>query len=249
MKTDMWMPLYVADYLADTAHLTTEQHGAYLLLIMTYWRHGELPDDDGQLAAIVKFSPHKWKKNSQIIRKFFHEKDGVLRHKRIDAERSKAAENRERKTEIARKAADARWQKDDADALPDACPSPSPSPTVSSKDDTLFGDASADAPAVPATTKAKPPSSSKRGTRLSPDFEAPGEWIGWAMREGLDLLTAEREIEKFKDYWCSKAGANATKVDWDATWRNWIRNAIDRGMITPAHKQGDILDAIIGGNA
>ena len=47
-----WMPLYVADYLANTGRLSAAEHGAYLLLIMQYWT-GRLPDDDTQLARIA----------------------------------------------------------------------------------------------------------------------------------------------------------------------------------------------------
>jgi uncharacterized protein YdaU (DUF1376 family) len=38
-----WMPLYVGDYIADTAHLSCAESGAYLHLIMHYWRAGSLP--------------------------------------------------------------------------------------------------------------------------------------------------------------------------------------------------------------
>ena len=34
-----------------------------------------------------------------------------------------------------------------------------------------------------------------------------------------------RELERFRDYWKAKTGKDATKIDWNATWRNWIRNA------------------------
>ncbi|HVX76054.1 MAG TPA: DUF1376 domain-containing protein [Bradyrhizobium sp.] len=78
-----WMPLYVGDYLGDTGHLTTAQHGAYLLLMMHYWRKGELPDDDRQLAKITKLPLRTWRDYRATLQDFFH--DG-WRHKRIEAE-------------------------------------------------------------------------------------------------------------------------------------------------------------------
>ena len=78
-----WMPLYVGDYLGDTGHLTTAQHGAYLLLMMHYWRKGELPDDDRQLSKITKLPLRTWCEYRPTLQDFFH---SGWRHKRIDAE-------------------------------------------------------------------------------------------------------------------------------------------------------------------
>lgn len=53
MSATPWMRFFPADYLADTRRLTTEQHGAYLLLLMDSWSSGALPDDDAVLARVA----------------------------------------------------------------------------------------------------------------------------------------------------------------------------------------------------
>lgn len=74
-----FMQLYVADYLGDTRHLTTEQHGAYLLLLMAMWRSdGSLPDDGRKLARIVGCTPSRWAKIAPEVMEFFDIRDGVV---------------------------------------------------------------------------------------------------------------------------------------------------------------------------
>lgn len=75
---------------------------------------------------------------------------------------------------------------------------------------------------VPATTQKTDPQ--KRGSRLPADWTLPDDWRTWAQVERPDV-DAGKESEKFRDYWHAKAGKDAAKVDWSATWRNWVRNA------------------------
>lgn len=82
-----WMPLYIGDYLAKTSHLTTIQHGAYLLLIMHYWANGGLPKTDAELMAIARMSHDEWSGNCHVLARFF---DGDWCHGRIDDELKKS---------------------------------------------------------------------------------------------------------------------------------------------------------------
>lgn len=64
----------------------------------------------------------------------------------------------------------------------------------------------------------------KRGTRL-PDGWIPQEKTREQIITECPGVDLRREHLKFVDFWQAKSGKDATKVDWDATWRNWMRNA------------------------
>jgi uncharacterized protein YdaU (DUF1376 family) len=83
------MPLYVADYLADTSHLGAAESGAYLHLIMHYWLKGSLPTDHVQLAKISRMSLKQFKRVIPVLAPFF---GPDWTHARIDQELEKAGE-------------------------------------------------------------------------------------------------------------------------------------------------------------
>ena len=95
-----WMPLYVADYLADTRRLSTLEHGAYMLLIMDYWRNGGLPNDDKKLARIVGLPEAEWLDIRDNLAELFQ---ADWRHKRIDEELAKSEAKTERRVEAGRR--------------------------------------------------------------------------------------------------------------------------------------------------
>jgi uncharacterized protein YdaU (DUF1376 family) len=116
-----WMPLYLDDYLGDTGHFRAAEHGAYLLLIMHYWKRGGLPDDDRQLATIARMTPGEWRKARPLIAAMFQ---SGWRHKRVDEELERAAEISGNRSDRARSAAQKRWAKprqDDARSMLGAC--------------------------------------------------------------------------------------------------------------------------------
>lgn len=133
-----WMPLYVADYLADTGHLSAAEHGGYLLLIMHYWQNGGLPTEDRRLARIARMSQSEWADSRDALADLFAE--GWV-HKRIDAELKAAADVSGK----ARAKAVKRWQVDTpADAGADAAASAGADAAACAG-----ADAAADAGAVP----------------------------------------------------------------------------------------------------
>jgi uncharacterized protein YdaU (DUF1376 family) len=87
--------LWTDAYLSDTRHLTTAQHGAYLLLLMTMWRSEtcSVPDNDDYLALVTGMDVRTWKKNRPVIETFLQRSEGnALSQKRLLIERKYADE-------------------------------------------------------------------------------------------------------------------------------------------------------------
>ncbi|MEQ8823805.1 MAG: hypothetical protein RIC14_05480 [Filomicrobium sp.] len=91
-----------------------------------------------------------------------------------------------------------------------------------------------------------PPQGKRRGTRLPDNWKLPRAWGQWALEE-FDVSADEiRETAaRFKDYWTSITGIKATKVDWQATWRNWCRN--DKRSWKRRRVDSDIAPDLIDG--
>jgi hypothetical protein len=78
-----YIQLYIADYLADTAHLTTEEHGAYLLLIFNYWQTRK-PLPKSRLSRIARVSPESWPEIENTLSEFFEDDGERWIHLRLE---------------------------------------------------------------------------------------------------------------------------------------------------------------------
>lgn len=108
-KNNIWMPFYYGDFLKDTMHLSTEEKGAYILMIMHFWQHGIIKNDRKMIKNITQIS---YKKMEKIL-PFFQEKNGYLSHERIEKEKSKALSYKEKQSSNGMAGAMARWSKKD----------------------------------------------------------------------------------------------------------------------------------------
>lgn len=104
------IPVFPDAYLRDTTHLTTEEHGAYFLLLMAAWGSDDcgIPYDEKRLAALVKMPVAKWRKIAPTILEFWTQDRGRLYQKRLHKEwtyvRSKRAK--------AKAAIETRWSRE-----------------------------------------------------------------------------------------------------------------------------------------
>ncbi len=103
------IPLFGDAYMADTRHLSLEEHGAYLMLLMVAWRTEDcaLPDDDKRLARMLGIGPSKWAKLKPAVLAFWTLDNGAWKQARLTKERAFVDEKRATNSSSAK----ARWDK------------------------------------------------------------------------------------------------------------------------------------------
>lgn len=206
-----WMPFYVGDYLADTPHLDTEEHGAYLLLIFSYWSRGKaLPDDDKKLQAIAKQPLERWLQIRPTLEEYFDVHDGYWFHERVEAELEKSRKISEQRSEAGRKGG----SKSKANAQANAKQVPKQT-----------------------TSNPQPPISLSRGP-LPKDWEPDEETIRFAQMHRLPHSSLT--VQKFKDHFASEDKLTADPNAAYRKWLTYERPGGNRGTNQQSGKQSTV---------
>jgi uncharacterized protein YdaU (DUF1376 family) len=114
-KVDIWMPLYVSDFLTATLGWSAEERGHYLTLLMAQWALGDqgLPSDPKALERISPGLAGCWQ---MLESKFPAGPDGRLRNARLEEHRADSIEARDKKVRAAHAANEVKRLKAEAAA-------------------------------------------------------------------------------------------------------------------------------------
>lgn len=215
------IPLFGDAYLSDTHHLSLEEHGAYLKLLMIAWRTADcsLPDDDKRLAMMLGVSTKRWGQLKPVVMEFWRLSDGQWTQKRLTKERLYVQHKRAKNAE----AANERWNGQTIENKGTA-----PSERISGRkserisQEACINDAPPPPPLIP-TDK-----SVGRAKHLIPDDWQPVEFgAGTDCRrivEGWTGLEFERQIERFRAH--HERDGNRYS-NWQAAWKTWVLNSVE----------------------
>jgi uncharacterized protein YdaU (DUF1376 family) len=222
---------HLGDYLRDTAHLSMIEDGAYRRLLDVYYvKEQPIPTELRDACRLVRaVSKPERAAVAAMLREFFEPGPDGWRHKRCDVEIARY-QDKQRK---ARASADARWSHTErnANASPNAmrtqCEGNAPRATRAGTGARPSPVPSHQTP-VSSPSGDKPLRESARGARLPADWHPGPEGIAFAEEQGLRNGRAATELARFRDYWCAQPGQKGVKADWPATWRNWVRKAVEQ---------------------
>lgn len=223
-----WFAFDMDAYTGDTSHLTTEEHGAYLLLMLAYYRSEKpLPATDRALSAITKLPMDRWLECKPAMSGFFVEVDGIWRHDRIEAE---LAESHKRMAKFAArgKAGGAAKQQNRLLAASSSQQDDQKKHTLTLTIDSLSTDQNLIEKEVPSQSEPDPTEAWQQ--LPAPDLrpiEALYRPAAALIDECLtytDASTVELELQKFVYH---HQGKGSLSEDWDASFRLWMERFKD----------------------
>jgi uncharacterized protein YdaU (DUF1376 family) len=239
-KVDVYLPLYVRDFLTATIGWSAEERGHYLTLLMIQWDRGGLPCE---LASLERISPGVASAWPVLADKFPQDHDGQLRNAKLEEHRRRCVEIKQRRSQAGKSAANERWS-GDASRMPIACESHSnrtaiachPTSTSTSTSDTgISPGGEIIQPAAPVVATSDPPKRRKRSQHHEPiRWTLDAGWQGisdadrktWA--EAYPACVVDIELLRATE-WLRGNPTRAKKSNWRRFFVAWLTRSQDKG--------------------
>jgi uncharacterized protein YdaU (DUF1376 family) len=192
----------IADWHLATSHLSLEEEAIYFRLINYYYDTEQaIPEETQSVIRRLRLGSYS-EIVGIILKEFFTLESDGWHHKRCDDEISQYHDKAEVNQINGKKGGRPKKTQTVSKDNPDI--------TLTKNQEPLTKNHSIDVAKAP---KAK---------RLSLE-ELPKEWEDFCKKERPDLKPLNI-WNQFKDYWIAQGGQKGTKLDWFATWRNWVRS-------------------------
>jgi uncharacterized protein YdaU (DUF1376 family) len=227
----------IADYRKDTGHLSTIEHGIYRQLIDWYYLDEQpIPEETQMVIRRLRLGSDEVKFLQNVLSDFFVLGKTGYTHKRIQVEIKDYHEQAEKNQRNGKLGGRPKKTQSVISGIPE--------------------DSQNNPNQEPLTNNHKPITNNQDkkalGKRLANDFSFPLEWEQFC-KETRPELHPTRTFDQFKDYWIAQAGQKGVKLDWFATWRNWVRNTkavklnpadIGRVTVPPSNEPDAALEKI-----
>jgi len=192
----------IADWHLATSHLSLEEEAIYFRLINYYYDTEQaIPEETQSVIRRLRLGSYS-EIVGIILKEFFTLESDGWHHKRCDDEISQYHDKAEVNQINGKKGGRPKKTQSVSKDNPDI--------TLTKNHKPLTNNHSIDVAKAP---KAK---------RLSLE-ELPKEWEDFCKKERPDLKPLNI-WNQFRDYWIAQGGQKGTKLDWFATWRNWVRS-------------------------
>lgn len=236
-----YFKFHIGDYASATRHLSWDEDMAYRRLLDAYYmREGAIPSDVKQVYRLVGAASKPQKAAvDAVLAEFFTPADDGFKNDRCEEEIATFADKRAN----AKASAEEKWRRAKAGK-----PQSDGNANAYANASDSHSERSAMA-MLPLTTNHKPEEKknltvlpkARNGTRLPDDFEPDASCEAVVEEMRLTRQQSQQAFDNFRDYWRAKPGAAGCKLDWQATFRIWLRKENFNGQ-SPARGSRTIDD-------